>query len=1023
MAKTVAVPLYVGRKDSVDPKLAPMGVLKTCQNVRVRKDGRLAGRFGYTPLDTHAGGGSQIQVFDLHEVNGRLLALGCTDTDGYPTQASEYNASGGTTFWTQPTFWHELSPFVALREVDSVPPPPGGTDEADSAAGGGYICVCTRDASGACRATVIRDSDGQMVLDQSLTGGFLTSHFRVTFSVNSFYIASQRADNSLDILGFGTATLGTSFSTIKSQAFGASATAPVFDIVPVANPTSSSSTGARVCVALDRGVATDLTIQVWSGTGVQVGSSITLAATDTIAVSVNADQTANKISLALIVTGGTGTLRTYNFAGTLLLGPTATAAGTHVTIARLPASAAAGSANQIAVVVSLAAGAGCSVTVVTEAAHTTTTSMTVANAVLMTRALNWTAAASTNTTRKYSVVFGAYVAPNISSTTSATNALFYVSTDGVNLTTGTAHMATRDFVRAMPRTMRNLGLHLDSSTGRVAWSTLRDSGSGTAQVSVTTFPKHSAERRQGVTFGNLRYIAGAPLSVWDGRCLTQPFQEVPGIISATPSNSTGTLTSSATYTFVVHWEMTLADGSFWQSAPSVPFPVTMGAADDTVTLVVSTPHHPSVAPGDTAVTTPAITAVVSRTVYAGGVEGSIYRQTMTAAVPVGLTNYGDTLSIIDTTPDATLATQTALYTQAERGALSGCLEHDGPRSCQFLTASESRLYLGGQLRANQFQVSKEAFIEEPFTFSEFSSFFGQVSGRVRGVHSLDQARLVFTADEILAVPGAGPDDLGGGLLESPIRIPSASGLEDWRSLIESPDGLYFQLDDAKLYQLPRGGGAPAWVGADVQDTLASYPIITGACKSRRDDTVLFACQNTSAGTDARIIVRSLRTGIWSEDTPALTASEGIEAITAYGDVIAYVSGGIVYVQSTSAFVDVSFVTSTKIIPVITTQPLYPFGVGGHGLIHDVLIDGEAISAGTLFVEASLNDGASFDYSHSFTNLANQYRWALPSVGANSVVFRLTFTPTIFTEPFIAKSLTLLVTPEDGLPELSPDNSA
>jgi hypothetical protein len=32
---------------------------------------------------------------------------------------------------------------------------------------------------------------------------------------------------------------------------------------------------------------------------------------------------------------------------------------------------------------------------------------------------------------------------------------------------------------------------------------------------------------------------------------------------------------------VLHWEMVLADGSLWQSAPSEPFTVTLGAADDT----------------------------------------------------------------------------------------------------------------------------------------------------------------------------------------------------------------------------------------------------------------------------------------------------------------------------------------------------------------------------------------------------------------------------------------------------------
>jgi hypothetical protein len=652
--------------------------------------------------------------------------------------------------------------------------------------------------------------------------------------------------------------------------------------------------------------------------------------------------------------------------------------------------------------------------------------MTVGSAVITTRLIHWTPSTTTSVLREYSLVFGGYVAPNIASTTSATNALFFVSPAGVTQQLGYTHMATRDFVRATPRSYRNVGLHIDSSTSRVTWCALRDSGSGKSQAAVTTFARFSTERRQAVTFGGLRYYAGAPMQVYDGRCFTEPFQEVPGIISATPSAVGGSMTSLGTYSYVVHWECTLADGSFWQSAPSTPTSVTLGAADNRVTLSVSTPHHTAIGGGFNASTMPDLTAVVSRTTLIGGVQGSTYLRCQTATITAGLISYGVALAVLDTLDDATLSTREALYTQSERGPLSGCLEHDGPRASAYVTASESRLYLAGQLRANQFQVSKESFIEEPFTFSEFSSFFGQVAGRIKAIYSLDQYRLLFTADDIFAVPGAGPDDLGGGLLEAPIRIPTPSGLEDWRSLLEGPDGLYFQLDDAKLYLLPRGGGAPVWIGIDVQDTLASFPAITGACKNRRDDVLLFACQDTATGTNARILTRSQRTGVWIEDTPPLTSSRGIEAIVGYGDTCAYVSGGAVYVQSTSSFADG---TSTVIPTVIKTQPLCPFGLGGYGLIYDVLLVGEYRSAGTLALRVSYNDGVSFTSLASFTltgltvGQTVRRKWALPQVGSTSVVLEWTFTPSAAGEGFIANLAVLNVEPDAVLPELLPAEAA
>jgi hypothetical protein len=326
MPKLVSFPLSLGRKDSVDPKLAPLGVLATCSNLRVRKDGRLGSRNGYQAL-TMTAGSNTLKAFDLHEFNGRLQALGSPVLDAYPVQGLEYTGQGGALSWFAETTGHELTPFVGLRDLDVLPPPSAGVDELDTAAGGGYVCVCTRSTSGnQIQAVVIRESDGQMTASADLTL-FSTAHFRVTFSVDTFYIASQLATNQIDILRHRPG-VDAGFATLKSAAYAANATAAVFDIVPVDNPSSSLSTGARVCLAVDHGVATDLIIRVFTGAGVQVGGDIALAGVDTTSVSVNCDQTANRVSLGIIVTGGTMTLRTYNMSsGALLVGPTTLTAG------------------------------------------------------------------------------------------------------------------------------------------------------------------------------------------------------------------------------------------------------------------------------------------------------------------------------------------------------------------------------------------------------------------------------------------------------------------------------------------------------------------------------------------------------------------------------------------------------------------------------------------------------------------------------------------------------------------------
>jgi len=1021
--RVVSFSLAQGRKDRVDPRLAPFGVVAVAKNLRVRKDGRLACRYGYTALDMRTSGGT-MTAYDLIEYQGRLVALGSHSASGFPERPYEYTglgATNGNVYWRYETDKQELTPFVDLKDITVMSPPSGGADLCDSAAGAGYVLVVTRSLSNVVTAVVVRESDNQPILTEVISSTFSTLNFRCTFAVDTFYVASQKSDNALDIIKFNPTT-ATAFSTFKGNVSAANATVAVYDIVPVENPTT-----ARIAICRDRGAGVDIFIRIYDSGASQIGSDITVSGTDSTQLSLAVDQTANKIHIAIRSVGGGAILRTYNFAGTLLLGPTTLTSGNSVCACRIPATAAAGAAAQVATAVDTTGGD----TVIeywSEAAHTATASTTIFSALVRTRLIPWTSSTSTNASGKYAVAFGGIVCPDISdTTTNVSNALFFTASGSANA----AHLALRDFTRAFKSTAaspsgisRQAGFHLDASTGRVAWCAMRDPGTGSPMPSVTTFTKNSSARRQTAKFGDLLYIAGAPMQVYDGRCLTEPFQELPGILSVTPSNGSGSLTNAAQYDYVLHWEMVLADGSIWKSAPSEPFSTTLGSADDTVTLVTSTPHLLTVMLNATNGYGPDITEVVSRTVWDGS-KGSIFRRTASDNVTGVGNDYGQDSTIEDDTSDASLADEEAVYTQADRGAFSGPLEHDAPQAGKFIAATESRLLNAGNLRRSLFQMSKDAFLGEPFTFSEFSPFFSQVSGAIRGVASLDGARLIFTADDIYAFSGDGPDDLGGGAIGRAQDIPTPSGLEDWRSLLKAADGLYFQLDDDKLYRLPRGGGAPEWIGIDVVDTLTTYPVITGTARCRREDTAVFACEN-AASTDGRLLVRSLRTGIWTEDTAPLTTSQGIEAVVGLGDSLAYVSGGAVYLQSTSSFADG---TSTVIPTQIKTQPIYPFDLGGYGTIWELLVTGEYRSAGTLALRVSYDDGVSFTSYDSYTltgltvGQTVQRKWAIQQSDFTSLVFEWTYTPSAAGEGFILHTAAMLVETEEGLRELTASEMA
>lgn len=1006
--RLLPIPLTSGRADKIEPRFAPAGVLKTCQNLRLRKDGRLVSRTGYQPL-TMTQSGTTYRAYDLHNFNDRLVVLAnaASSDIGYPEKLIEYSEIASPA-WIDNN--QMIAPFGAIRKLNLGQLPGQTVVYTDSASGGGYTAVTV----GSNSLIVINESTNQILYSVLITGG-LNSVNKIVFSVDTFYIL-QNTSLALSLLSFKVGT-DTSVNQLVANVSTSATAITAADICPIGNPTTG-----RVAIAWDRGSGTASTIRVYNSAGVAIGSDITYGTIADVSISLSmcADQTANRISVVNAI-GGTGYLNIFNFSGTVIFGPQgAVSSDRTVGICRLVNPSALGATYLV--VTGDSAGLFQASIWAEDGSGSGPDSGTnfIRNFAPTTRPIPWNNSISGEFWPN-SFVIGGVVSPDITATlatptvrTSASNALFLMecSANPNNI------MCVQDPLVGIIGSGRNNNISYDSSNGRVSWSSLFDTGGGMVMARVVSFDKHSAVRRQAARYGNLAYFAGSPLHIYDGINSFVGFQEPPGIISATPSAAAGSLVSGATYSYVLHWEVTFSDGSYLPSAPSAPFNVTLGASDNRVTVVGTVPHHRQRFFSNDVY----IQAVLSRTTWdAGtGIPSSEFRRNQLKSGFV-LVSVGGTVSFTDDLSDANLADEEVIYTQGARGALSACLPHDAGRPCQFITATETRIDTTGLLVDNEFQVSKEAFLGEAIEFSDFSSFRGQVSGRTRGIHSLDGVRYLFTANDVFGFTGESVDDLGGGTVGTPQRLPSSSGLESWTSLLEAPEGLYFQLDDNKLYLIPRGGGTPEWVGIDVQDTLVTYPKIMGACKSRRDDIVAFACQN-AGGTDGRIITRSMRTGMWMEDTPPLQATSGLRALVNYGDTMAYISGTVVYVQSATSFADVS---STVIVTTLETNPIYPFGLGGNGTVHDVMLIGEYRSAGTGTLQISYDDGVSYNNYTSFVlsglsvGQTVKKRWVINQTDLQSLKFKLTYTPSSAGEGFVAFQLTLLVNDEPGaLPELA-----
>lgn len=1004
--RKVTIPFVFGRADRVDPKLAPFGVLRSATNLRVQKDGRLVSRKGYQPLTM-----GTVVVYDLHEFGaGRLCALAAQQGEGFPVDLYEYTGIPTSAPWrasaaaTDGLIRPALAPFTAPREVCGVPQPSGGVTNVDCAAGGGYVAAAYND-----RLQVVRASDDQVIraIDLNL------SRPRVCFSVDRFYILGQNGSNDLILASYvpSTDTFTATLATVQSAG-----NSKRFDIEAVRNPTNSHV--ILIYHEIDAG-ANDVLIKRYNNAGSQQGSTLTIAIAGETAngnPAIEADEADNTVNSVIRDSSGSGAtnLRTHAFDNTLLDGPTAVTDGTHHAICRLPART--GWNEHVAVVSTTDDGSSNVINAqwIDVDAHTVTASRAIANAKQATAVIP----ASTEG-QPSGIVFGGFV-EGVGD--DSTNALWYLSTSMV-------HQATRDLRNSAERaslSFEPLGLSLDTSTGRLAWASLyktsvastNKSGAAvfTESFSITTLALNSSARRQATMAGGQLYLAGGPVQVYDGRILTEcQFNEIPRIVSVTADTSGSLVANGATYSYVLVFEYALPDGTFVRSPPSLPVSFTTGAGEDEAVVTFAGPHTARVALGD-ALLGSQVTAVLYRTVWDAttSTQSSTFHEVARTPCTATLAAYGDDIVEDDGVSDAVAATRAVLYTQ------EGPVDDNAPEMCTYISGSSSRLTIGGLARASEAQESLEQPIDRGVPFNVLSSFFVRCPDPVAGVVSLDGVRLVMSRSDIYAIQGEGPGDDGSGALPPPVTLGSPSGLRDWRSLLVAPDGVWAQFDDSKLYRIPRAGAAPEWLGIDVQDTLAAYPVITGAARCRQDDTIVFACE-TEAGTSGRMVVRSLRTGIWTEDAPPLQSSQGIEALSSYGDRVAYVSGGVVYAQSESGYTDGS---SSVIVTEWQTEPIYPFELGGNGCIHDVQVTGEFRSAGTLAMRVSYDDGVSFEAHDSFaiTGTAGdtvKRRWSLRRTDIQNVVVELIYTPSSPGEGLVINQLTLLVDPSNGLEDLDP----
>ncbi len=427
------------------------------------------------------------------------------------------------------------------------------------------------------------------------------------------------------------------------------------------------------------------------------------------------------------------------------------------------------------------------------------------------------------------------------------------------------------------------------------------------------------DRMDYVEHEGVLFLTGGVPCEYDGETFHDcGYAHYPYIVSATPTGA-GTMTGTFQYVVVLEWDD--ARGRTHLSSPSDPVEAVC-SSDGYVTVDFRTLSLGFKSPAADE------RAHIYRTTDSGSVFYRVTSEEGIAATGTLNRTYNDNMT------DATLITKARLYTQGERGGVSGQLPYMPPPAAKFIAKNKSRMLLGGLEDPSALQWSRLFFPGEPVGWSDNAAFKGRVSGTVTAVAALEDVWLVFTASSVLAIYGEGPDDLGVGSFTEPRTITGAIGCTDHRSVAEIHDGVLFRSADGQVYVVPRGAGQPQWLSRQIRETCADYPNTIACVYDQGKQLVIWHVQDSS-GYDRRLVLdlrtKQWTTERWSNDTDQRTLDAcmfGTEQAWLASDNGAF---GIVR-RETAGIYEAAAWTNSYLVSTVKLADIRPFGTGGRGRV-------------------------------------------------------------------------------------------
>ncbi len=340
------------------------------------------------------------------------------------------------------------------------------------------------------------------------------------------------------------------------------------------------------------------------------------------------------------------------------------------------------------------------------------------------------------------------------------------------------------------------------------------------RYSASTSVVSSAEHRE------VLFLGSGILWQYDGVSGTDVgFLDYPRKSNATPSNSTGLLSSSGVYTYVGYWEWFDALGNREMSTSAGAFTVTMGATDDTVTITwnpLPFTHKQG--------TRSAPILALYRSALNGTVRYRVSSQNPSSALYLANSpgGAGASLSFVDTVSDATLVTnELDPYQPSPTDALP--VDAVPPPGLRALHVAQERVWGVAREYTRRVYFSKLPLPETAVEWND--GLYIEFPEDITGVADVLGRPVFFSTDHIYVVDGEGPDNLGVGTYSRVEQLPADVGLYQADTLRETPLGWLFlsrkgfRMLTAGLQVPPDFGNSP---NAYASQTYTGAELISGA---------------------------------------------------------------------------------------------------------------------------------------------------------------------------------------------------